>query len=341
MEADSVKDSYLKVSVFDGAEEWESERRSSEAFLFVELILGESVETFILVDSFDESVGFKSETTGTCSCDEVNLRDNVEINGFDEWNNEVVEVDSVEDSYLKVNVFDGAEERTSERRSSKAFLFVELIVGDSVEALTLVNSFDESVGFKSETTDTRSCDEVNLRGNIEINGFDEWNNVVVEVDSVEDSYLKVNLFDGAEERTSERRSSKAFLFVELILGDSVETFILVDSFDESAGFKSETNDTCSCDEVNLCDNVEVWMLGRSSPDRTLVGLVFGGNYEATDLEVVVDADTCFCHEVDVCDFTDEQLLERGPIDEILSSGHVVTGGVEVVILKKKLNVVVA
>ena len=252
-----------------------------------------------------------------------------------------MEADSVKDSYLKVSVFDGAEEWESERRSSEAFLFVELILGESVEAFILVDSFDESVGFKSETTGTCSCDEVNLRGNIEINGFDEWNNVVVEVDSVEDSYLKVNLFDGAEERTSERRSSKAFLFVELILGDSVETFILVDSFDESAGFKSETNDTCSCDEVNLCDNVEVWMLGRSSPDRTLVGLVFGGKYEATDLEVVVDADTCFCHEVDVCDFTDEQLLERGPIDEILSSGHVVTGGVEVVILKKKLNVVVA
>ena len=341
MEADSVKDSYLKVNIFDGAEEWESERRSSEAFLFVEVILGESVEAFILVDSFDESVGFKSETTGTCSCDEVNLRDNVEINIFDEWNNVVVEVDSAEDSYLKVNVFDGGEERTSERLSSKAFPFVELILGDSVEALTLVNSFDESVGFKSETTDTCSCDEVNLRGNIEINGFDEWNNVVVEVDSAEDSYLKVNVFDGAEERTSERRSSEAFLFVELILGDSVETFILVDSFDESAAFKSETNDTCSCDEVNLCDNVEVRMLGRSSPDRILVGLVFGGKYEATDFEVVVDADTCFCHEVDVCDFTDVQLLERGPIDEILSSGHVVTGGVEVVILKKKLNVVVA
>ena len=252
-----------------------------------------------------------------------------------------MEADSVKDSYLKVSVFDGAEEWESERRSSEAFLFVELILGESVETFILVDSFDESVGFKSETTGTRSCDEVNLRGNIEISGFDEWNNVVVEVDSVEDSYLKVNLFDGAEERTSERRSSKAFLFVELILGDSVETFILVDSFDESAGFKSETNDTCSCDEVNLCDNVEVWMLGRSSPDRTLVGLVFGGKYEATDLEVVVDADTCFCHEVDVCDFTDEQLLERGPIDEILSSGHVVTGGVEVVILKKKLNVVVA
>ena len=175
----------------------------------------------------------------------------------------------------------------------------------------------------------------------EIKVSDEWNNVVVKVDSVKDLYREVNVFDGAEDRTSERRSSEAFLFVELTLDDSVETCILVDTFDKYVGFKSETTDTCLCDEVNLCDNVEVWMLGRGSPDRILVGPMLGGKCEAIDLAVVVDADLCFCHEFDVCDVTEEQLFERGPIDEFLSIGHVFTGGVEVVVLKESLGVVVA
>ena len=346
VKADSVKVKYLEVNVFDVTDERTSERRFLESFIFVELMLGDNVEAFILVDSFDESVGFKSETTDTCSCDEVNLCDNVEV-----W---------------------------MLGRSSPDRTLVGLVFGGKCEAIDLGEVVDTSMCFCNEVdvcdvTNTCSCDEVNLCDNVEVwmlgrsspdrtlvgrvfvgtcEAIDQGEVVDAdmcfcnEVDVCDatntSSCDEVNLCDNVEVWMLGRSSPDRPL-VGLVCGGKCEAIDQGEVVDADMCFCNEVDvcdatNTSSCDEVNLCDNVEVWMLGRSSPDRPLVGLVCGGKCEAIDLGEVVDTDMCFCHEVDFCDVT-EQLFERAPIEEFLAIERV-TGDVEVVIIKKLLGVVI-